>query len=345
MEENNKKNLTNSGIDRQNMLNNPIALTAIQNEIHIPGTLFENEYKFTKRQIADFYEVDERTIDRYVEQFNEELSKNGYEILKGKRLKDFIALYNSKVDDIDVVDLPKTVPALSVFNFKSFLNLGMLLTDSEKAKVIRALILDIVIDVINKKTGGNTKYINQRDEDFIDSAFSEENYRKEFTKALNNYVVPGKSKFSIYTNKIYVSIFKENAAEYRKILNLQKKDKTRDTFYSEILDVIASYEIGLASELQIAFNKKGSLLEYTEVDEIFENFENQALWIPTIKKARTKMASRDLAFRDALHEKLVRYLEPLEKEEFERFLGERSKDLSERLNEAQDVLKRLKERE
>ena len=57
------------------------------------------------------------------------------------------------------------------------------------------------------------------------------------------------------------------------------------------------------------------------------------------------MASRDLAFRDALHIKLEQYLEPLEKEEFERFLGEKSKELSERLNEAQDVLKRLKERE
>ena len=117
MEENIKKNLTNSGIDRQNMLNNTIALTAIQNEIHIPGTMFENEYKFTKKQIADFYEVDERTIDRYVEQFNAELSKNGYEILRGKKLKDFIALYNSKVDDINVVDIPKTVPALSIFNY------------------------------------------------------------------------------------------------------------------------------------------------------------------------------------------------------------------------------------
>jgi hypothetical protein len=37
----------------------------------------------------------------------------------------------------------------------------MLLTESEKAKVLRNMILDIVIDVINQKTGGATKYINQ----------------------------------------------------------------------------------------------------------------------------------------------------------------------------------------
>lgn len=67
--------------------------------------------------------------------------------------------------------------------------------------------------------------------------------------------------------------------------------------------------------------------------------------MPLIKKARTKMASRDLAFRDALHLKLEKYIQPLEKEEFERFLGEKSKDLLERIEESKDVLKRLKERD
>ena len=34
----------------------------------------------------------------------------------------------------------------------------MLLVESEKAKLLRQLILDIVIDTINKRTGGGTKY-------------------------------------------------------------------------------------------------------------------------------------------------------------------------------------------
>ena len=57
------------------------------------------------------------------------------------------------------------------------------------------------------------------------------------------------------------------------------------------------------------------------------------------------MASRDLAFRDALHLQLTEYVAPLERDEFERFIGERSKDLSERLEDARDVMKRLKERD
>ena len=44
---------------------------------------------------------------------------------------------------------------------------------------------------------------------------------------------------NIYTDKIYESIFKEKSREYREILKLKSKDRVRDTFYSEILDLIA----------------------------------------------------------------------------------------------------------
>ena len=62
--------------------------------------------------------------------------------------------------------------------------------------------------------------------------FEEENYRREFTDALKNFVDMGDFKYPIYTDKIYESIFREKSAEYRRILKLEKKDKTRDTFYS-----------------------------------------------------------------------------------------------------------------
>lgn len=63
--------------------------------------------------------------------------------------------------------------------------MAMIISESEKAKEIRSVLLDIVIDVINKKAGGSTKYINQRDEEFLNSWVNEENYRKEFTDVLN----------------------------------------------------------------------------------------------------------------------------------------------------------------
>lgn len=63
-----------------------------------------------------------------------------------------------------------------------------------------------------------------------------------------------------------------------------------------------------------------------------------------IEKARNKMASRDLAFRDALHVQIQGYITPINTADFERFLGEKSKELVKRLEEAKDVMKRLKDR-
>lgn len=348
------KSLTNSSLNRQNILNNKYALQEIQKAVGIQGIVFENEFKFLKSQLAGFFEIDERTIERYLAKHEQELKQNGYMIIKGKRLSEFkLAINKYSASDIDVgsknfgrdIDVLTKTTILGIFNFKSFLNLAMLLVESKKARLLRTAMLDIVIDTINQRTQGKTKYINQRDEDFIESYFLEEIYRKEFTDALDKYVDMGTFKYPIYTDKIYVSIFKEKATEYRNILKLERKDKVKETFYSEVLDLIASYEYGFAKELEKAFNAFGRKLTTFETDGIFSIFEKQALWKPLIEKARNKMASRDLAFRDALHLKLEKYISPVKAEDYERFIGEKSKELEERLTEAKDVFKRLKERE
>ena len=97
----------------------------------------------------------------------------------------------------------------------------MLITESEKASVLRQVILDIAIDAINQRTGGGTKYINRRDEDFIVSYFKEE--------------------------------------EYRRVLRLHKNDRVRETFYSEVLDLISAYENGLADALRSKADELGRL--------------------------------------------------------------------------------------
>lgn len=338
-----KKVLTNSKIDRQNILNNPFALQEIQKATGFKGIIFEDEIKFTLSQIANIFETDERTIKRYLEKYPEELEKNGYFVLRGKRLKEFKLAIKSK--DVRDINVPTKTTVLGIFNFRALLNLAMLLVESEKAKVLRGIILDIAIDTINKKTGGNTKYINQRDEDFILSYFQNENYRKDFTDALRDFVDMGNAKYAIYTNKIYKSIFRENADEYRQILKLENQDKTRDTMYSEVLDLISSYEYGFSQVMKNKYNEVGRRLFPIEVDRLFREFETQPLYKPLIDKARMKMASFDLAFRDALHLNIKEYLGAVSAKDFERFLGEKSKELADRLEEAKDAFKRLKDRD
>jgi hypothetical protein len=338
------KDLTNSSIDRQNVLNNPYAVAEIQKATRIQGVVFEDKVVVLKEQLANFFEVTPRTIDNYLKNFEAELRQNGYEVLRDNRLEKFkIAVQEQFVNETDFINI-KT-PQLGIFDFRAFLNIAMLIAESERARLLRQTILDIVIDTINQRTGGATKYINQRDEDFIQAYFQGENYRKEFTYALTHYVDMGNFKYILYTDKIYISIFRENAKEYRKVLKLHQKDKIRDTFYSEILDLVSSYEYGFAKVLEEAFIKKGKKLVTWEVDALFRQFKKMPHWKPLVESARTKMASRDLAFRDALHLQLKEYLTPLQADEFERFIGEKSKELVKRLEEAKDVFKRLKERE
>lgn len=337
------KNLTTSSIDRQNILNNRYAVEVIQEETGFKGVIFEDQYRFTIKQIAQFFEIDERTVKRYLDNYSDELKKNGYEVLRANRLKKYMIV--AKKHFVSDINVPHKIRNLGIFNFRAFLNLAMLLVESEKAKILRAAILDIVIDTINKKTGGGTKYINQNDEDFVINFLKGEDFRKEFTDALRDYVEMGKVKYAIYTDKIYRSIFKENTQEYRKILRLHSKENVRKTMYSEVLRLISSYEAGFAEELKKAFQNLGRELKPFEVDNLFANFEKQRLWIPQVEDARTKMASRDLGFREALHLKLQKYISAIPPEDFEKFIGEKSKTLEEQLTAAEDVFKRLKERE
>lgn len=336
------KNLSSSSIDRQNILNNQYALAQIEKDSDIRVIEFEGKRFILKEQAAGLLGVTVRTIDNYIETHKPELSKNGYAVLRGKPLEELKKLIkNADVNENPFVNI-KT-PQLSVFDFRAFLNLAMLV-NSEPAKIIRSRILDITINTIIQKAGGNTRYINQRDEDFIGSWFEEENYRREFTAALDSCVDMGKYKYPIYTNKIYTAIFAENTREYRKILKLEGKDKTRDTMYAEVLDLIASFESGLAEKLNEECTKLNRKLTQQETDNLFDNFAKQSLFKPLIEKARNKMASRDFVFRDALHHKLQNYIRPVKEKDFQRFIGEKSQDLENRLMEAQEVMKRLKER-
>lgn len=336
------KDLTSSNVSRQNILNNNYAISQLESNLSFGGVYWHNESIFTKVQVAEILEIDVRTIERYLESHSPELIKNGYRVLKGTELKDF----KKYVSDIDVGDISKT-PSLGLFSFRTVLNIAMLVTESEKAKAIRSKILDIVIDVMAQKSGGHTKFINQRDEAYLPSAYKEYSYRKEFTDALKNYLEADERwKYSTYTNKIYQVVFLENATEYKKILALKGTDKIRETMYAEVLNAIASFEYGLAVEMKEEFERLGRKLSTKELDELINIASKSPYLLPHINDARAKMASRDLCFRDALHQKLENYIQSVPEGDFDKFLGETSKSLEERLSDPETlaVLKRLKDR-
>ena len=335
------KDLTISNIERQNVLNNRFAVSKVQEHLDIEGMLFEGEYRFTKKMVADFYEVEERTIERYLEKHSDELAANGYVLCKGKHLKEL------KLQFAPVINVGSKTTQLGLFNFRSFFDMCMLLTESEKAKKVRILILDFVITTINEKTGGGTKYINRRDVHYLPAAITEENYRKNLTSAINQYVDGHPTyKYPQITDFIYKAVFKENAKEYREVLKLDSKDNVRHTLYSEVLLVISSFENGVGAALSERFKENGGrLLTIDEVERIVNELAEHPMQKPYLNDARTKMASRDFSFRDAYHGNIADYLQAVTPEEFERFIGDQSIDFDRILADNKDVLKRLKQAE
>ena len=335
------KDLTGSPLDRQNILNNSYALENLEEHLGLGGILYEGEVLFTKQQLVEVFGVSESTIEKYLASHSDELSANGYTVLRGQKLRDFKA-----VMDVTVTDYGNKTSALGVFTFRAMLNLAMVLVESERARVIRSRILDIVIDVMAERAGGHTKYINQRDCNYLPAAYQEFSYRKAFADALNNYLEMGKVKFSVYTNKVYQIVFREKAQEYKQVLSLGKNDSPRDTMYAEVLMAIASLENGLAAEMKAQSEQLDRKLLPPDVDVLFDAAEGNPFLKPIIEDARVKMASRDLGFRDALHQKLEAYIHSVPESDFERFLGETSRSLEDQLSDPEilAVFKRLKDR-
>ncbi|MBF1075851.1 MAG: DNA-binding protein, partial [Prevotellaceae bacterium] len=323
------------------VLNNRFAVDEIQRHLDISGMLFEGEYWLTKKMVADFYAVDVSTIDRCLAQNSDELKHNGYVLCKGKSLKAF------KLQFAHLISEASKTTQLGLFNFRAFLNIGMLLTESEKAKALRSMMLDLVIATIHEKTGGGTKFINRRDVQYLPAAIAEENYRKNLTSVIHQCVEGHPTyKYAQVTDFIYKAVFKENAKEYRKILSLDRKDNVRHTLYAEVLLVISSFENGVGAEIHERYKQNGGIkLSIEEVEQIVDKLVEHPMQRPYLNDARTKMASRDFSFREAYHGNIAEYLTAVTPEEYERFIGDQSIDFDSILESNKDVLKRLKQAE
>lgn len=340
------RSISNSIVDRENILNNPFAIKNIQKEFsHIPYFEFEGKSVILKQDVVDFFQVSEDTIDRTLSENSEELKKNGYEVISGNRI---VAL--KKILGTRKIAGTKTT-RIGIFDFRSFLNLSMVLTGSPVANRTRARILDIVVNTLHKEVGSNRKYINQRDDTFLPSYFSNSDVRNKFTNTLKTCVEGNNNKFAYFTNLIYVDLFGEDAIEYRKLLKLGDRENVRSTFYREILDIVSGYEEGISAELETEYQKNGKKLTSKEVENLFAKcFQSPFLRVPK-ETARRLMASRDKAFREILHEALLPYIEALSEDEYKKFLseeskviGEKTKDIITLIDKNKDVFDRLKDR-
>ena len=90
------KDLTNSQLDRQNILNNEIAVNEVWDTLEIRAVHWNNGYFLTKDMVSSYFQVDIRTIERYINSNSDELLANGMQTLRGKHLAEFIDAYNAE---------------------------------------------------------------------------------------------------------------------------------------------------------------------------------------------------------------------------------------------------------
>ena len=166
------KDLTNSAVDRQNILNNPYALAEIEQAAGVRRIPFEGKTGMLKEPVATFFAVIVQPVETYLEQNTEELSQNGNELLNCNLLQELkLAIQGLDDPETDFGIIQKTA-RLGVRDFRPLPNLAMLMRESERVGLLQKAMLDIVIDTINRRTNGVTKYLNQQDEDFMQSAFN-----------------------------------------------------------------------------------------------------------------------------------------------------------------------------
>lgn len=154
------KNLTNSYSDRQKIINDPYTIQKIEKyfNIRIGEVRLQDNFFATKNYLARFLDIDITTIDRYIATYTQELKANGYIIIDGQKLEEILSINpNTKIDN---KEQKNETLVLELFSFKAWLNIVMLLSESEHARLIRNRILDIVIDVVAEKEDGQVKYLN-----------------------------------------------------------------------------------------------------------------------------------------------------------------------------------------
>lgn len=165
----------------------------------------------------------------------------------------------------------------------------------------------------------NPKIINQLASEFLETREETKDYRKDFTDCIKNFVAV--KNYGTYTDMLYGFLFLEKAKEYRKLLDLAKKDFTRNYMYEEILLTIGAFEAGLAGEIEKEYKRLKRMLTKNEFEKKFNEFASQKNWSVYQKRARNIMATYDEELRSIKHPKLIDYKKEFSQEDIQKLIG------------------------
>ncbi|EKE19668.1 MAG: Phage transcriptional regulator [uncultured bacterium] len=196
-----------------------------------------------------------------------------------------------------------------------------MIENSEIGKKVRKYFIRVESDFkkVMQIATMDPKFINQLASQFFETREETKEYRRDFTDCIKDFVAV--KIYGTYTDMLYNFLFLERAKEYRKLLNLVKKDLTRNSMYEEIVLIIGAFETGLAGEVEKEFKKLGRMLTQREFEKIFEEFSSQRNWLVYQKRARNIMATYDEELRKIKHPKLIDYRKEFSQEDIQKLLS------------------------
>ncbi|CAF1784534.1 MULTISPECIES: DUF342 domain-containing protein [Bacillus] len=126
--------------------------------------LLKDGEHMTVKMVADFYEVELKTIQSVMNRNKAELDFDGVETLKGQGLKVYKSTY------LQGEGMYKKIARLNIIPRQAVLRIGMLLTDSEVASKVRDYLLEIEKNTARKDKESTLKFLgtwNKELDDFV----------------------------------------------------------------------------------------------------------------------------------------------------------------------------------
>jgi hypothetical protein len=196
-------------------------------------------------QIANYYEVSTEAIKTVIKRHRDELEEDGIITMVGEELKEFKQKL-TEVHGATQLPIGKRTANLTILTKRAMLRIGMLLTTSNIAKLVRSHLLDCEEQTSQEKQ----IWIAKREAGKID--------RKRMTTAIANYIPdsPNKKwKYPEYTNMVYQVLFNKTAKQMREERGFTKNDALRDSFTGDELMKVDESETIVTALVTLGFDK------------------------------------------------------------------------------------------
>lgn len=269
---------------REKMIERIEVLDKVKQLITLPNTDFA-----TVEQVADYYDVKEKTIQVLVDRNKKELEDNGYSTYKQSELLPMFERNPQVVETVNTQWYKQVIfkdgsklkinnAGLRLFSRRSILNVGMLLRDSEVAKEVRTYLLnieeasteeqkEIIIDQLNEEDKIALRVINAKDKMEIAlimneyKRFKDEQIEKRDIKidALTDGILRWDNKSAI--NKMIRKIAAKTFKSYGKFMYVKAWEKLRS-------EMLYKHNIHITKRIDNSNIKKATIFDVLDEDEL-----------------------------------------------------------------------------